>query len=188
MSCKAFQLAKRLRDLTERARKAKILLEYSEVVDPRYSPPAPEPIFTGGYRGRTIVGYLPVPEGPKMVLPDIATTCNDVRKAFTKDSDGWTALAVYAAEVVVMIYYHEKGNNSTYQRGSPKTLTVDWWALNFTHAVLVACIATSVPGDHKTNELEVAVHHILTKPFAYLSELHDKQMDGVRELAKIIKP
>lgn len=186
MSSKAFQLARRLRDLSERARKAKILLEYSEVVDPRYRPPAPEPIFTGGYRGRTIVGYLPVPEGPKMVLPDIATMCSDVHKAFAEDSEALKELAVYASEVVVMIYYYEKGyhNGSTYGH----RLTPDWWALNFTHAVLVACIATSVPGDHKTNELEVAVHHILTMPFANLIELCTKQMDGVRELNKIINP
>lgn len=173
MSCKAFQLAKRLRDLTERARKAKILLEYSEVVDPRHRPPAPEPIFTGGYRGRTIVGYLPVPEGPKIVIPDITTTCRDVRKACAENSEVWKELVVYASEVVVMIYYNGH-------------LTRDWWALNFTYAVLMACIATSVPGDHKTNELEVAVHHILTKPFAELTELSIKQMDAVRELDKII--
>lgn len=186
MSCKAFQLAKRLRELTERARKAKILLEYKELVDPRYNPPPPEPIFTGGGRHCVVVGHLPVPEGPKMVLPDIAMTCRDVRKAFAENSEVLKELAVYASEVVVMIYYHEKGyhNGSTYGH----RLTPDWWALNFTHAVLVACIATSVPGDHKTNELEVAVHHILTMPFANLIELCTKQMDGVRELNKIINP
>jgi len=176
MASKAFQLARRLRDLTDRARNAKILLEYKEVVDPRHRPPAPEPIFTGGYRGRKIVGYLPVAEGPKIVIPDIATTCRDVRKACAEDSEVWQELAVYASEVVVMIYYN--GNQ----------LTQNWWALNFTYAVLMACIAISVPGDHKTNELVVAVHHILTKPFADLTELHNKQMDAVRELDKIIHP
>lgn len=173
MASKAFKLARRLRDLTDRARNAKILLEYKEVVDPRHRPPAPEPIFNGG---RTFAGYYLPPEGPKMVLPDIATTCRDVRKACAEDSEVWKDLAVYASEVVVMIYYN--GNQ----------LTQNWWALNFTYAVLMACIAISVPGDHKTNELVVAVHHILTKPFADLTELHNKQMDAVRELDKIIHP
>lgn len=175
MSCKAFQLARRLRDLTERARKAKILLEYKEVVDPRYRPPAPEPIFKGGGRQRVLVGYLPVPEGPKVILPDIAATCSDVRKAYALDSEALVQLAVYASETVTMIYYKNG-------------LTVNWWALNFTYAVLMACIATSVPGDHKTNELEVAVHYILTKPLADLVEHSIKQMDAVRELSKIINP
>lgn len=123
-----------------------------QMVDPRYTPPKPEPIFTFDHtRTRQIIGYQPIPKPPMVGTVNVVAIQDSLRSSTSEDT--LMDLISDASRLILSVYYSN-------------IREMGWWGLNMGRMEIAVAVATMKTKSGKEMNIEdrvemaVSIAHI----------------------------